>query len=76
VARLLWAWGGVCRSFGGGGLGLVLVVGSDVARRVGGDVVVRDDKRTLAWPVWAFTRGTAGAVTTGGAGWWWWMEGK
>ena len=57
---------------------MVLVVGGDVACRVGssGDMAVGDNKRALAWPVWAFTRGTAGAVMTAGAGWWWWMEWK
>ena len=57
---------------------LLLVVGGDVARRVGGggDVAVGGDKSALAWPVWAFTRGTAGAVTTAGGRWWWWVGWK
>ena len=47
--------------------------GGDVAYGVGRgrDVAVGVNENTLAWPVWALTRGTAGTATTAGGGWWW-----
>jgi len=45
--------------------------GGDVAYGVGGrgDVAVGVDENTLAWPVWALTRGTTGTAMMAGGGW-------
>ena len=45
--------------------------GGDMVYRVGGrgDVAGGVDENTLAWPVWALTRGTTGMATMAGGGW-------